>query len=138
MNHQDWNNIIINNPAKLIQSLPKEIVERKGNMSLQNHLNKIENETEKFTIKTIPNELSKEIMQARTSKKMTQKDIAIKLNIQQNALMTSIQINKNIIAKLSSLIINLNTIKYPKSNCLKHSTNDWRRSNKSKCFRSSS
>lgn len=84
MSHQDWNTITIKNPEKLKQSLPKEIIERKGDTSLQSHLNKIDNETEKFVIKTIPIELSKEIMLARTSKKMKQKDIAVKLNIQQN------------------------------------------------------
>jgi len=84
MSHQDWNTITIKNPEKIKQTLPKNIVEKKGDTSLQNHLNKIDNETDNFAIKTIPIELSKEITLARTSKKMKQKDIAVKLNIQQN------------------------------------------------------
>jgi len=84
MSHQDWNTITIKNPEKINKNLPKNIVEKKGDMSLQSHLNKIENDTDNFSIKNIPLELSKEIMSARTSKKMTQKDIAIKLNVQQN------------------------------------------------------
>jgi len=84
MSHQDWNTITIKNPEKIKQTLPKNIIEKKVNTSLQNHLNKIDNETDNFSIKTIPKELSKEIMLARNSKKMTQKDISVKLNIQQN------------------------------------------------------
>lgn len=43
----------------------------------KNHIDqraiKIENETEQFSIKTIPKELSKEIMQARTTKNLHKK-----------------------------------------------------------------
>ena len=62
----------------------KEIIERKGDSSIQHQLKKIENETENFEIKKIPIELSKEITLIRNIQKISQKDIAIKLNIQQN------------------------------------------------------
>lgn len=41
---------------------------------------KIENETETFSIPTIPRPLAQEITNARTSKKFTQKDMAQKLD----------------------------------------------------------
>jgi ribosome-binding protein aMBF1 (putative translation factor) len=84
MSHQDWNIISISNSQKQKQNLPKDIIERKGDTSLQNELKKVENETENFSIKIIPNQLSKDIMNARCKLKLSQKDMAIKLNIQQN------------------------------------------------------
>lgn len=80
--HQDWKSISISNPLK--QKIVKTITEKKGDTSIQDSLCKIDNETENFSIKKIPMELSKEIMKSRVSSKITQKDISIKLNIQQN------------------------------------------------------
>ncbi len=81
MEHQDFKQISIGNGGKSKLPLPKKIIPK--NHSDQRAI-KIENETENFAVKTIPKELSKEIMQARTSKKFTQKDLAMKLNIQPN------------------------------------------------------
>lgn len=75
--YQDYENITIGNGGK--SKLPP-----KKTIFPKNHIDqraiKIENETEQFSIKTIP----KEIMQARTTKKITQKDMAMKLNVQPN------------------------------------------------------
>lgn len=80
MQHQDFKEITIGRPSSKSQG-PKKIVPK--NHTDQRAI-KIENETENFQIKTIPNELCKEITLARTSKKLTQKDLANRLNIQQN------------------------------------------------------
>jgi len=80
--HQDWSTITLTNPDK--QKKIKVIVEKKGDTSIKDSLVKIDNETENFAIQKIPQLLSKEIMQARVSSKITQKDLAVKLNIQQN------------------------------------------------------
>ena len=82
MSFQDWTPVTISNPNK--QKTVKTIVEKKGDTSINDGLKKIENETENFTIEKIPMTLSKEITSARTSKKITQKEMAIKLNIQFN------------------------------------------------------
>lgn len=81
MSHQDFKEITIGNGGKTKLPPPKKIVPK-------NHIDqraiKIENETENFAVKTVPRELVKEITQARTSKKFTQKDMAMKLNVQPN------------------------------------------------------
>lgn len=56
---------------------------------------KIENETEKFSVPTIPRVLSQEITNARVSKKFTQKDMAQKLNVLQS-LYTSVENGKSL------------------------------------------
>ena len=66
------------------QKTTKQILERKGDTSINDGLRKIENETENFAIQKIPQLLSKEIVDCRLKLKLTQKDIANKLNIQQN------------------------------------------------------
>ena len=79
---QDWTPVTLSNPAK--QQKTKVITEKRGDTSVQDGLRKIDNETENFSIQKIPSALSKEITQSRISSKLTQKDIAVKLNIQQN------------------------------------------------------
>jgi ribosome-binding protein aMBF1 (putative translation factor) len=80
--HQDWSTVTITNPDK--QKKIKVILEKKGDTSIKDSLVKIDNETENFAIQKIPQTLSKEIMQARVASKITQKDLAVKLNIQQS------------------------------------------------------
>jgi len=82
MSFQDWTPITLSNPNK--QKITKTIVEKRGDTSINDGLKKIENETENFAIEKIPNVLCKEITSARTLKKVTQKEMAIKLNIQFN------------------------------------------------------
>jgi ribosome-binding protein aMBF1 (putative translation factor) len=79
MSFQDWVPITITNPDK--QKVVKKIIEKKGDLSIQQNLAKIDNETENFNIKKIPIALSKEISAARIIKKLTQKELANKLNI---------------------------------------------------------
>jgi len=82
MSFQDWAPVTISNPNK--QKTIKTIIEKKGDTSINDGLKKIENETENFAIQKIPSKLSKEITLTRTLKKFTQKEMAIKLNIQFN------------------------------------------------------
>ena len=78
MEHQDFKPITIGKPVSL-KSLPKNIVPKN---TTDMHKIKIENETENFNVIKIPTALSKEITNARTAKKMTQKEASNKLNIQ--------------------------------------------------------
>lgn len=77
MDHQDFTPITIGNSNKVPQT--KKIIPKNRT---DQHAIKIENETENFSIKIIPSNLSKEIIKSRVTKKFTQKDIAKKLNIQ--------------------------------------------------------
>ena len=60
----------------------KNILQVNNNVDL--HKIKIENETENFKIQKIPNKLVREIIDVRNIKKITQKEMAVKLNIQIN------------------------------------------------------
>ena len=78
MDHQDFNDITIGNSKLQNAKLPKKIIPKN---KVDQHATKIENENENFSIQKIPSALSKEITHARNAKKMTQKDVAVKLNI---------------------------------------------------------
>jgi putative transcription factor len=82
MQHQDLTTIIIGNPNKK-QTL-KKIVEKKGDTSISDQLRNIENNPDITVIPKIPTQLSRELTMARNTKKMTQKDISNRLNIQQS------------------------------------------------------
>lgn len=82
MNHQDLKEIIIGKPKKIIGE--REIIPRNGGPDL--HSIKIENETENFQLKKVPKSLAKEIMNANNIKKITQKDLAIKLNVSKDII----------------------------------------------------
>jgi len=83
MDHQDWQKVEIY--SKVPKTVNKKIENRKGDTSIIDRNNKLENDnTEVFKHEIIPKELSKEITQARVSMKMTQKDFSNKLNIQTN------------------------------------------------------
>jgi putative transcription factor len=82
MQHQDLTTIIIGNPNKK-QTL-KKIVEKKGDTSISDQLRNIENNPDITVIPKIPTQLSRELTMARNAKKMTQKDISNRLNIQQS------------------------------------------------------
>ncbi len=109
--HQDWTTISIHNPAKLNANLPKEIVAKRGDTTVNDQLRKFDNDNaENFTVPTIPIALSKEIINARNSKKMTQKDISNKLSIQQN-IYTELENGKAIYdGKTKQLIVKLETL----------------------------
>lgn len=80
MDHQDHNVIILRGKSKKI--VEKKIVP-KNNVDLNKI--KIENETENFTIKTIPKNISTQISKCRVSKKMTQKEVSAKLCVPLNS-----------------------------------------------------
>ena len=84
MNHQDWDTITIGNKNKQQSKLPKEIIKKTGDTSISNELKKIDSSTENFSHQKIPSALSKELIACRNNLKLTQKDMAVKLNIAQN------------------------------------------------------
>ena len=103
MEHQDWTTTVIKNPDK--QKIQKEIMAKKGDTSVNDGLRKIDNETENFTIQKIPSMLSKQITSARINLKLTQKDMAIKLNVQQNVY-TELENGKAIYSTHNKQLIN--------------------------------
>jgi ribosome-binding protein aMBF1 (putative translation factor) len=103
MSHQDWNTVTIRNPSKQITE--KTILPRKGDTSIVDHQRKIENETENFSVEKIPIELSKEIMAKRALLKLTQKDVANKLNIQSNVY-TELENGKALYSSQTKQLIN--------------------------------
>lgn len=82
MDNQDTRNLIIKGKPKPLSSIVKNIIPKGQTADL--HKLKIENEQDSFVIKKVPKELGKEIAEARNIKKFTQKDMAIKLNVQKN------------------------------------------------------
>ena len=79
LEHQDFKIITLSKNSKNVQ---KNDLSRNNNIDLQKI--KIENETENFKIQKIPNKLVREIIDVRNIKKITQKEMAVKLNIQIN------------------------------------------------------
>ena len=79
LEHQDFKIITLSKNSKNVQ---KNILPGNNNVDL--HKIKIENETENFKIQKIPNKLVREIIDVRNIKKITQKEMAVKLNIQLN------------------------------------------------------
>ena len=82
MQHQDLEVIDIGN--KNLKKTNKKNTVQINNHDL--HRIKIENEQENFDIKKIPKELSKEISEFRNSKKITQKDLALRLNVNKDLI----------------------------------------------------
>lgn len=80
MNHQDLKVINIGNAKK--KPLGQKEIKPKNNVDLR--AIKLENDTENFDNPKISKSLSQEIMNARNAKKINQKDMAIRLNIQRN------------------------------------------------------
>ena len=80
MEHQDLKVINIGNGKK--KSLGSNQIKPKNNVDLR--AIKLENDTENFENPKISKSLSQEIINARNAKKITQKDMAIRLNVQKN------------------------------------------------------
>ncbi len=89
-NHQDWTPVILSGKKPTNQNVTQKIsIEEKKSDEEKARLAKnhaLENETETFIIQTIPYTLSQEIIKARNAMKMSQKDVATKLNIQQSVI----------------------------------------------------
>jgi ribosome-binding protein aMBF1 (putative translation factor) len=103
MLHQDWTTISIKNPTK--QKVEKTIVSKKGDTSIIDQKIKIENDTENYSFEKIPILLSKEIIDVRVKLKLTQKDVAIKLNTQLN-LYTELENGKAVYSNETKQLIN--------------------------------
>ena len=82
---QDWETVVFKNIPSSTKKNQKKTIENRVQDSIKsqnaNHF-KLENETENFRNLTIPIALSKEIQQKRMEQKLTQKELAQKLNTQ--------------------------------------------------------
>lgn len=79
MDHQDFKPVILRGKPK--PGIPSRTIVARGNKP-DLHKMKIENEQDSFVIKKVPISLCKEIVAARVTKKLSQKDVATRLNIQ--------------------------------------------------------
>jgi ribosome-binding protein aMBF1 (putative translation factor) len=83
MEHQDWATLSIHNPQK--KTVQKEIVQKKGDNAVKDTIHKLENDNaETFKHTYIPSSISKEIVKTRVALKLSQKELAQKMNLQQN------------------------------------------------------
>ena len=78
MNHQDWKPVILRKNTKPVKSTEK--VRKKSNEN--QHLKKLEGDDVK--LEYIDRSISKKIVEARVSLKMTQQDLANKLCVKKN------------------------------------------------------
>jgi len=80
----------------------------KVNYSELNKLKKIEEETENFTVKRVPKDVSQEIVTKRLNKKWTQKELAQKCNLQVKDIQTiengTAVYNGNLINKIKRIL----------------------------------
>lgn len=82
MLHQDLNTIVIGRP----KTISKENKKLPKNKRPDLHAIKLENDTDNFEVKKVPKTLGKEIMNIRNLKKITQKDLALKLNVSKDII----------------------------------------------------
>ncbi len=88
MEHQQWERIEFKKPIHKMKNTKIEIQNKVSDetKSKNSQNQKIENETENFSIQKIPTNLSKEIIKLRCEKKISQKDLSQQLNIQPSIL----------------------------------------------------
>ena len=87
MDHQDFRVITIGSKDKKLKNVKKEIVKRNvsNNNSIINvNARKLENED--IQLKYVDKEVVKKIIQARTLQKISQQDLANKLNVRKNVI----------------------------------------------------
>ena len=93
MDHQDWKPVILKKPVTK-QSKPKELVV-KNNINSNNNFagtgKKINDDDEITPLPTVGITIGKQIAQARTAKKISQKELANKMNVP----LQTIQQNEN-------------------------------------------
>ena len=89
--HQDWNNVVFK--KKQQTTLTNDDIRRSNYKTKQRtvsnsnkntngqRLHKLNNETESFEVKRVPLSLSKQIQQARLTNKITQKELAQRINV---------------------------------------------------------
>ncbi len=85
--HQDWTPVILSGkkPVKQPGSGPSYDIQNKMNDEERAKAAKqraLENESETFKIETVPMSIAQEMMKGRNAMKMTQKELAQKLNLQ--------------------------------------------------------
>ena len=100
--HQDLKEVVISSKK---QNVKKDIVKKKGDTSVNVQLKKIENDTEHFAHAKIPDNIRKKIINARIMLKLTQKEVANKLNIQLNVY-TELENGKAIYSQETKKLIN--------------------------------
>jgi putative transcription factor len=82
MDHQDWNTVIIHGKyAKTAKPAPtvKQHI-KNSSVKNDNNMKKLDEETENFTIQKVSLELKDAISKARTTKRLTQKQLAQAIN----------------------------------------------------------
>ena len=89
--HQDWTPVILSgkNPQRVPGKGPKIEIQDKMSDEERSKAAKqraLENETEVFKVETVPITISQEIMKGRNALKMTQKELAQKINVQQSII----------------------------------------------------
>lgn len=109
MNHQDWKPVILRKTKEQLQKdrkVQKEKVlntKRPNSNSISTNLKKLDGDEIKPT-KYVPKETAKLIQQARTLKKMSQQDLANKLNVKKNIINDlesgKMILNKSFLAKV--------------------------------------
>lgn len=106
--HQDWNTVILRNPKaqKAVQQKQQQRVKTVDNQSVDEK--KLLSETESFHHKKVSVEDSKKIVQARVAAKLTQAQLAQRLNISSkdiNDIERGVALyNGNLIAKIKKLL----------------------------------
>jgi len=93
MDHQNWTPITLNKTNESNKLSVKKIVERKKNTT--NSSIKLNENDEIISIKKIPKEISQLITNARVLKKLTRKELANNLNLQE-CVITEIETQKAI------------------------------------------
>ena len=86
MSHQDWTPVVFTR-TKAKTAVEKRMATRRGKTKIvekrkdNSKIHKIENETENIKHETVSVHFGKALMQARMAAKMTQKELAQKLNV---------------------------------------------------------
>jgi putative transcription factor len=95
MDHQDWKPLVLKKTGKALEKMQRnrgetESVKKYGSggnaQQKSENLKKIEDETETFRIESVSHDLKVKIQQARTAKKLSQKDLANKMNVNVNVI----------------------------------------------------
>ena len=90
LDHQVWTPVILRgkNPIKNVNNQTYNIIDKRNSDEIQksNKCNQLENESENFHHQRVPISIAQEIIKTRCSMKMTQKEIAQKINVLQSVI----------------------------------------------------
>ena len=81
MDHQDWSTVTLNNPNVAKSKTKTNIIKKKTDREKAAKLKALDNEKENFKLPKIDKKISKQIREARCHLKMSQKELANKLNL---------------------------------------------------------